>query len=250
MGVGGISTGVFRQRNPTGFAARQGAARARGLRLASAARRVLSPGLDSGQNQVLSNLGNIAGMRGLFGGALQGPEEAARTQFLAGNRLSGLDALVDDFFNFKPRGVSRADQARGPDAPALLAEIQGLRNQFFFGGQAGQQNVANIDPGLIGSQLGRERGTDSGRPTPFQAFDRETGARIVSDQLGAPAPQAPQRDFGFASSLLPSGLEGLSQSLLGPFNITGGGTQASLLGKGDQSFGMAQQLFSPLLFRG
>lgn len=169
---------------------------ARSQALAAAGQRVVDPSLSGGQTGFLGQLGAVAGMRGLFGGAVEGSIDSARTQFLAGNRLSGLQALADDFFNFAPRGVSRADLAggrEGANAAGTLSQILGLQNQFNFGAAGGREALNNLDVSMLGGFAARRgrgpfgRGsTDLTLPgTPENELARRVAEGFGADDTGA-----------------------------------------------------------------
>jgi hypothetical protein len=96
-----------------------------------------------------------------------------RTQLLAGNRLSGLQGLTDDFF-----GSGRAGNPAGQqDVAAVLAQIGGLNTQFGFGGQAGRNAVNSLNPGDIGGFLGRGNNSNLRVGAPSAALIGQPGTQ-------------------------------------------------------------------------
>lgn len=299
-----FASSLFASRRPEEFAARQAARERRTSTLAGAAQSFLSPTLSGGQSQILRNISSVASLQGLFGGAVSGAIDRTRTQFLAGDRLSGLAGLADSFLNFAPRGVSAGFNARGPNAPGVLAQFLGLKNQFLFGGAGGQEAVQNLDPGAVGAFIGRRGGTGirtslAGIGTPgtgsneiarraaeglgvadVGGFIRDNSSKVVrlvraaalrgqsltgqavertgigggqelSDTLRGFLRSMNPPKFGQRADLFPTGLQGLAASGLLPFGGAGGSTLPALFARRRESAtASAENLFSPLLFRG
>lgn len=215
-----FASALNRQRNPRQVADRQAAARERTTRLAGAAQQFLSPSLSGSQGQVVQDVGRTAAIQGLLGGAVDLAQGRTRTQFLAGNRLSGLQGLVDDFFNFAPRGVSRADLTRGPGIVGVLAQIAGLEAQFGAGGFPGIEGVANLRPSAVGEFLGRSNRTTLALPAPGLLGARDVAqstpgtaandlARRLAEGQGAVDTVASIRANAFGNVIQRAGLQGL-----------------------------------------
>jgi hypothetical protein len=130
----------------------QAASAARTNRLIGATQQFLNPQLSGAQGGFVKGIGDRAGLQGLFGGAVQGATLDARTQFLAGNRLSGLQGIVQD----AGQGLNQ-DQltAQAGGLQGTLAQILGLNAQFRAGGRAGRESTLALDPGAVGGFIGR-----------------------------------------------------------------------------------------------
>jgi hypothetical protein len=164
------------------FQARQSASQQRNIRLSGAAQQFLDPTLSGVQGQQVQNVGRTAAIQGLLGGAVDVATERTRTQFLAGNRLGGLQGLVDDFLgtgrgssNFASTGGSRGEGILG-----VLAQITGLQAQFLGGGFPGVQTVADLNPGDVGAFLGRRQSQQLALPS------RRGGIGAQQVALGTP----------------------------------------------------------------
>ena len=130
----------------------QAASAARTQRLVGATQQFLNPQLSGAQGGFVQGIGARAGINGLFGGAVDAASLDARTQFLAGNRLSGLQGIVGD----SQQGLNQ-DQitARAGGLQGTLSQILGLNAQFRTGGRGGRETVNSLDPGAIGGFIGR-----------------------------------------------------------------------------------------------
>jgi len=176
MGIGRNADRLFRQRNPGVLEGREAASRTRSTRLAGAAQQFRSPSLSGAQSSFVGGVRSGAGIKGLFGGAVNTAVDRTRTQFLAGNRLSGLQGLLEGAVS--PIGGVEGDvnQTRlTPELLATLSQIGALNTQFQFGGQAGRENVANLDPGAVGAAGGR---------SGSQNLRLEGGSRLIGAQQG------------------------------------------------------------------
>lgn len=212
QGISSIAPGQDLRRSTERLTRTSPEAEARTRSLIGAMQQFLDPTLSATQNRGIASIGKQAGLRGIFGGVVGNAQRRTAERFTAGNRLSGLQGLLQDFTGFAPRGVSAADQTPGFDVHPLLAQFSGLASQFQLGGQAGTDAVNQLNPNLVGG------------------FNNDiTGIR---DQL------------------FPEGMQGLARIGALPFAAAGGSTIPATLSRDPgQARQTAEQLFSPLMFR-
>lgn len=184
----GFSESTMAQFSPEAraqFQAEQDFETQRAERLAAATQRIVDPSLSGAQEKFVGQVGGVAGARGLFGGAVDVAQERTAQQFVAGNRLMGLQAVADDFFDPGFRGVSPSmTTAGGPavqtgaKAAATLSQILGLKNQFAAGNFGA---LTGLDVSALGAFAARRvpLAGVAGRPEQVGTGANELSRRVA-----------------------------------------------------------------------